>query len=122
MIDFWDKRYGADEFAYGTLPNEFLKEQLKNYSEGSILLPAEGEGRNAVFAAKQGFEVTAFDMSTAGQKKALQLAKSQKVEIDYEITQGLLTAKAEVAGGLAPYSYLWNLGDGSSLASQAISY
>ena len=43
-------------------------------------------------------------------------------EIDYEITQGLLTAKAEVAGGLAPYSYLWNLGDGSSLASQAIAY
>nr|WP_282447125.1 immune inhibitor A domain-containing protein [Pseudoalteromonas sp. 2CM32C] len=43
-------------------------------------------------------------------------------EIDYEITQGLLTAKAEVAGGLAPYSYLWNLGDGSSLASQSISY
>ncbi|MDA8939262.1 immune inhibitor A [Pseudoalteromonas marina] len=43
-------------------------------------------------------------------------------EIDYEITQGLLTAKAEVAGGLAPYSYLWSLGDGSSLASQSISY
>ncbi|MFY0672132.1 MAG: class I SAM-dependent methyltransferase [Bacteroidia bacterium] len=87
MIDFWNERYGADEFAYGTLPNTFLKEQLASLTPGEILFPAEGEGRNAVFAAKKGFNVSAFDMSTAGQAKAKQLAASQKVEIDYKIAR-----------------------------------
>ena len=73
MIDFWNDRYGADEYAYGTLPNEFLKAELAKLKPGSILFPAEGEGRNAVFAAKQGWQASAFDMSTAGKSKAEQL-------------------------------------------------
>ena len=87
MIDFWNERYSADEFAYGTLPNEFLKEQLFKLNAGNILFPAEGEGRNAVYAAKQGFTVSAFDMSTAGKSKAEKLAASQNVEIDYQIAR-----------------------------------
>jgi len=75
MIDFWNARYAAAEYAYGTEPNAFFKAQLDQLTPGRLLLPAEGEGRNAVYAAKKGWEVVAFDQSDAGQKKALKLAK-----------------------------------------------
>ncbi|ASW73225.1 methyltransferase [Chryseobacterium piperi] len=81
----WNERYRNDEFAYGTEPNEYLKEQLEKIPVGSILFPAEGEGRNAVFAAQLGWEVTAFDISTAGRSKALQLAEKKQITIDYHV-------------------------------------
>ena len=52
---------------------------------GSILFPAEGEGRNAVFAATLGWSVSAFDISTEGKNKALRLTESQNVSIDYQV-------------------------------------
>ncbi|HRP00579.1 MAG TPA: hypothetical protein PLN54_14190, partial [Flavobacteriales bacterium] len=63
MKEFWDERYGAEEYAYGTAPNAWFAEQLKGLMPGSLLLPAEGEGRNAVPAARLGWKVTAFDLS-----------------------------------------------------------
>jgi SAM-dependent methyltransferase len=82
----WDERYSAEEFAYGEEPNKFLKEQLlKLNSVGSILFPAEGEGRNAVFAATLGWEVSAFDISKEGQNKAKRLAEKNNVKIDYQV-------------------------------------
>ena len=72
MLAHWNDRYSNPEYAYGTAPNEWFKEQLTHLpGKGRILLPAEGEGRNAVFAAKQGWEVSAFDPSEAGREKAL---------------------------------------------------
>lgn len=81
----WNDRYSNEEFAYGEEPNNFLKEQLENLNTGSILFPAEGEGRNAVFAAKTGWKVVAFDISVEGKNKALQLAKNNNVTIDYQV-------------------------------------
>jgi 2-polyprenyl-3-methyl-5-hydroxy-6-metoxy-1,4-benzoquinol methylase len=81
----WDERYSNDEFAYGVEPNNYLKEQLTKLTLGNVLFPAEGEGRNAVFAAKLGWEVTAFDISEAGKNKADQLALKNKVTIDYKL-------------------------------------
>jgi ubiquinone/menaquinone biosynthesis C-methylase UbiE len=83
MINHWNERYSAAEYAYGTEPNEYLKQQLTNIPAGNILFPAEGEGRNAVFAASIGWHVTAFDQSTEGQKKAFELAAGKGVSIDY---------------------------------------
>jgi ubiquinone/menaquinone biosynthesis C-methylase UbiE len=84
MKDFWEERYGAEEFAYGVEPNEFFKKGVQDLNlKGTILLPAEGEGRNAVFAAKNGLEVTCFDMSTQGKLKALKLANLNNVTIKY---------------------------------------
>jgi SAM-dependent methyltransferase len=85
MKDFWDKRYGEKESAYGKEPNIFFKQELLKYTPGRILLPAEGEGRNAIFAAKTGWEVSAFDMSKEGKSKADKIAKENKVEIDYQV-------------------------------------
>lgn len=83
--DRWNDRYSKDEFAYGKQPNNYLREQLEKLNVGTILFPAEGEGRNAVFAAKLGWTVSAFDISLEGRKKALQLAETNKVSIDYQV-------------------------------------
>ena len=84
-IERWNERYSNDEFAYGELPNNYLKEQLEKLAPGTILFPAEGEGRNAVFAAKLGWKVAAFDISNEGKNKAIKLAEKNKVEIDYQV-------------------------------------
>lgn len=79
----WNERYRNEAFAYGEEPNLFLKEQLSKLPVGKILFPAEGEGRNAVYAVKLGWTVSAFDISEEGKIKAMQLAEKNKVTIDY---------------------------------------
>lgn len=81
----WDERYANEEFVYGKEPNQYLQEQLEQLKPGSILFPADGEGRNSVYAALQGWKASAFDISAEGQKKALQLAKQYQVSIDYQV-------------------------------------
>ena len=86
MKEMWNERYSAASYAYGTEPNTFFAETLVNYKPtGNLLLPAEGEGRNAVFAAKNGLNVTAFDISEAGKVKAMALAAANNVSIGYEV-------------------------------------
>jgi len=84
-MTIWNERYSSEDFLFGKEPNRFFKEQLDHLKPGKILLPAEGEGRNAVYAAKLGWEVYAFDASGVGQDKALQLAEQEGVSINYEI-------------------------------------
>lgn len=83
--NFWNARYENPAYAYGTIPNEYFKTELDKIPAGKILLPAEGEGRNAVYAAQSGWEVFAFDQSEEGQKKAYQLAEANKVNINYQV-------------------------------------
>ncbi len=83
--DRWNERFSNAEFVYGELPNEYFKAQLDKLPVGSILLPAEGEGRNGVYAAKLGWQVSAFDISEKGKAKALTLAKKNNVTLDYQV-------------------------------------
>jgi SAM-dependent methyltransferase len=85
MKEFWNERYASDGYAYGKEPNVFLQEHLKGVTPGTILLPCEGEGRNAVFAARLGWQVVAFDQSESGKDKCLQLAKEYNVKVDYRL-------------------------------------
>lgn len=85
FAETWNDRYKTDHYIYGEDPNNYLKEHLEKLDHGTILFPAEGEGRNAVFAAKLGWKVSAFDISTEAQKKALQLAIKNEVSIEYQI-------------------------------------
>lgn len=85
MNNFWDERFSSIEYIYGKEANEFVKHQLAKLQPGKILFPAEGEGRNSVFAASRGWEVTAFDPSIEGKKKAEMLASAKNVTIDYRI-------------------------------------
>lgn len=81
--EFWNQKYSSDDYIYGTKANVYFKEQLSQLEPGHVLLIAEGEGRNAVWAASQGWKTDAYDLSSAGRQKALALAASQNVEINY---------------------------------------
>jgi cyclopropane fatty-acyl-phospholipid synthase-like methyltransferase len=83
--NFWDERYSSREYVYGIDPNEFFKQQIDFIQPGKLLLPGEGEGRNAVYAAKCGWMVDAFDQSTNAQNKALKLAEKNNLNINYTI-------------------------------------
>ena len=85
MKEFWNERYASQVYAYGVEPNDFFKFWIDQQNPGTILFPAEGEGRNAVYAARKGWEVYAFDYSDSGKKKAEQLAKRHAVEIHYQV-------------------------------------
>jgi SAM-dependent methyltransferase len=85
MNNFWDERYSSKEYVYGEAPNEFLATALHGLAPGVIILPCEGEGRNAVYAARQGWAVHAFDSSTVGREKAMDLAAKHYVQIDYTL-------------------------------------
>lgn len=78
----WDQRYGADHYIYGIEPNGFLVENIGKLPMGKILCLAEGEGRNAVYLAKQGYSVTAVDSSAVGLQKAAALAEINQVNIE----------------------------------------
>ncbi len=86
MQEFWDQRYDTEEFVYGKHPNAFFKDFIDRNHPGSLLLPAEGEGRNAVYAALKGWKVTAFDFSINARKKALELCREYGVEVGYHIS------------------------------------
>ena len=83
----WDARFSEDPLTYGQAPVELFEEQLEQISSpGSVLLPAEGEGRHALFAAKKGWQVTAFDLSTVGRKNTLNAAAKKNLDIEYTIS------------------------------------
>ena len=82
MPSMWDERYSQPGYAFGTQPNEFLQENFSRIPPGGrVLCLAEGEGRNGVFLAEQGYEVTGVDLSPVGLKKAQALAAERKVQI-----------------------------------------
>jgi 2-polyprenyl-3-methyl-5-hydroxy-6-metoxy-1,4-benzoquinol methylase len=85
MSEFWNQRYTLKEFVYGTEPNRFFEAQIAKIEPGTILFPAEGEGRNAVFAARLGWNVFAFDSSSEAKKKADLLAEAHSVKIKYSV-------------------------------------
>lgn len=86
MKEFWNERYSDDQFVYGKTPNAFFKQQIDQLNPGKMILPADGEGRNSVYTAKKGWDVTAVDYSKTGKEKALKLADEQSVEIEYHIS------------------------------------
>ena len=77
----WNERYRETGFTYGTAPNEFLVSVADKIPQGKILSLAEGEGRNAVFLASLGYQVTGVDGSEVGLSKAVQLATERGVAI-----------------------------------------
>lgn len=85
MKEFWNNRYAEKEFVYGTKANRFLKQSINELPKGNILFAAEGEGRNAVFAAQKGYTVSAFDISESAKNKAEILAQEHQVSIDYQV-------------------------------------
>ena len=84
QAEFWDERYAADEYLFGTAPNAFLAREVYRLSPGSkVLAVADGEGRNSVFLAQHGHRVVAIDVSGIALDKARALAKRRGVEVEY---------------------------------------
>ncbi|WP_281239539.1 class I SAM-dependent methyltransferase [Flavobacterium praedii] len=83
--NMWDERYKENEFVYGKEPNLFFKEWVQKFEPGTLLMPADGEGRNGVFAAKLGWKVTSTDLSEEGKSKAFALAKEKNVSLEYRV-------------------------------------
>lgn len=83
MKEMWNDRYAKDEYVYGKKPNEFYASHLTKLEPGKILFLGEGEGRNAVHAAKLGWDVDAYDYSIEAKTKALKFAGDEGVKINY---------------------------------------
>jgi tellurite methyltransferase len=77
----WDKRFRGEGFAFGKEANSFLKKHITLLPKGKALDLATGEGKNAAFLARHGFEVDAVDISKMGLRKAQKLAKEMGVKI-----------------------------------------
>ncbi|MEO8413121.1 MAG: class I SAM-dependent methyltransferase [Ginsengibacter sp.] len=103
--NFWNERYSVKEYIYGEEPNVFFAEQLSKLKPGSIILPCEGEGRNAVFAASSVWIVNAFDSSEAGKIKALQLAHKKGVSIEYVVEDALAISYPENSADAVAFIY-----------------
>ena len=92
----WEARYGVDEYVYGTDPNDFLVEAVQGLSTGRTLCIADGEGRNGVYLASLGHEVTSVDLTETGMAKAARLAEAKGVDLttvvaditDYDLGEG----------------------------------
>lgn len=83
MSNFWDQRYDTPDYLFGTEPAAPLKAIRARLPKGGrALCVADGEGRNSVWLARQGFTVTAFDYAPNALAKARRLAEKQGVAVD----------------------------------------
>src|SRR5690606_8127635 len=90
LAKFWNARYAGEDYAYGTEPNDFLVAQAPRLPAGlPVLCLADGEGRNGVWLASRGFDVTSVDVAQQGLDKAQALARRAGVAIE--------TVRADVA-------------------------
>ncbi len=88
MASFWDERYSTDDYLFGTEPNRFLASQRERLTRGAgrrVLALADGEGRNGVWLAGQGLDVTSVEASAIAVAKARRLAESRGVTVHTEI-------------------------------------
>lgn len=86
MTNTWDERFSTQEYVYGKEPNEFVVEATRVIPSGAkVLCIAEGEGRNAVYLASLGYDVTAWDYAPAGLEKTKRLAIEKNVVVHTEL-------------------------------------
>ncbi len=85
MKEFWDNRYTENSNVYGEQPNAFFKSFIDQHEPGTILMPAEGEGRNGLYAAAKGWKVDAFDFSAVARDRTVAAARERHLPIQYEL-------------------------------------
>jgi cyclopropane fatty-acyl-phospholipid synthase-like methyltransferase len=81
----WDRHYAEVGYIFGTAPNKFLAAEARRFAPGGrILVPGDGEGRNGVWLAEQGFAVTSVEASAVGVEKSLALAAERGAQLDIQ--------------------------------------
>lgn len=84
--EHWNRRFERDDFLFGTEPNAWLREHVHALPAGGrVLSVADGEGRNSVWLAKQGFSVDAFDIAEVGVAKARAFAAREGVQVNFHV-------------------------------------
>ena len=86
--EMWDQRFSSEEYAYGKEANVWLSERVSQINpppNNRALFPADGEGRNAVWAATIGWNSEVFDLSIVGKQKCHLLAQEHAVSVDYDV-------------------------------------
>ncbi len=82
-MSHWDQIFNQETYVYGTEANVFIQEAVKYLPEkAKVAAYAEGEGRNAVFLAQKGYQVTAYDYALSGLEKTRALANKQNVSVE----------------------------------------
>ncbi len=98
----WNDRYGGGKFIFGKEPNEYFKSKIDNLATGNIYLPGDGEGRNGVYAADKGWNVTSVDFSKVALERAKEFASERDVKLTFQfinlITEDLPQNKYDVVG------------------------
>ncbi len=84
-MNMWDQRFTETPYFYGKMPNDFVVASVSHIPKGKVLCLAEGEGRNSVFLARSGYEVSGVDFSEKAVENAKQLAAENGVEVDYQV-------------------------------------
>lgn len=79
----WNERFSTDDYLFGEKPNQYLADKTPLLQKGKALSIADGEGRNSVWLASQGFDVDAFDFSPVAIEKAQKLASKHKVKVNF---------------------------------------
>ena len=90
----WDRRYGVSELLWTGEPNRFLVSETADLRPGRALDLACGEGRNAVWLARQGWQVTGVDFSAVALEKARRLAEANGVKAEWVVAD-LLEYRSE---------------------------
>ena len=91
----WDQRYAADEYIFGTEPSDILTYHMQYVEAGETALAvADGEGRNGVYLARQGLQVTSFDISPIG------IAKANRNAVHFAIRMAALKSMRLVGCGV----------------------
>ena len=85
-VQTWNSRFSADEYIFGTEPNDWLREHASVWKPGQrVLCVADGEGRNSVWLAGRGLAVDAFDIAELGVAKARRLALARGVKVNFAV-------------------------------------
>jgi SAM-dependent methyltransferase len=79
----WDDRYATTELIWGAEPNQFLVREVADLTPGRAVDLATGEGRNAIWLARQGWDVTGVDFSAVALGKAREIAADLGVTIEW---------------------------------------
>ena len=83
---FWNNRYrdAEDDYLFGTAPSHFLANRADLFKKGEFaILLADGEGRNSVWLAEKGLDVTAIEISPVALEKAKKLAATRNVNVNF---------------------------------------
>jgi SAM-dependent methyltransferase len=103
----WDERYASGEFQFGQAPNRYLESLRPWLAPGMRALSlGDGEGRNGVWLAQQGLEVTALDWSAVGMAKAAQLAEARGVKLRTVVADAAAWGYPDAGFDLVAWIYL----------------